>query len=201
VNEKPKDGSLAWEHSLCQNPTYLKGLLKSLTGRAAKGDKAAAAQVAKILADHPELKAAVRQIEDLSVKVETAWVKALAGSDELAAEAVRTEIAALKAELLRPDSGLLHRTLVEVYLVSYMAHQRAAAMAAQPAPNSAVAAARDRQLESAQRRLARATKELAQFEGKHRQGLTVPSGVRLFDTSQRPPHARRGRTRGDARRP
>ena len=58
---------------------------------------------------------------------------ALSGGNDLAAAAVRSEIAAMKADLLSPNPGLVERILVNVVVVEYMAHQRAAAIAAQVA--------------------------------------------------------------------
>jgi hypothetical protein len=149
-----------------QSPTYVKNLLKSLTERAAAGKAGAAENLALLLADHPELSAAVRQVDDLTTRAEEAWVKAAAAGDALAERAVREEVAALKAELLGPGAGVVDRVLAGMLAVAHVSHAHAATSAAKATDDPGLAALRDRRLGSAQRRLMAAARWWKQAGGK-----------------------------------
>lgn len=103
----PKDGSRAGERAACKSPAYVLQVLKSLAAQAAKGDKQAAADLADYVATHPELKPTVRELDALTDKVETAWIRAVSFGDALTERAARDEVAGMKAELLAPDATIL----------------------------------------------------------------------------------------------
>lgn len=177
---KPKAGSPAWDLTLADNPKYLLELVKSLTGRAAKGDATAIDTLSKLLADHPELKPAVRQLDDLAERVEDCWVKAAAFGDAVAEAAVRDQVGRLKAELLGAAPGVLERILASAVAVAHLSFQHAAAVAGQKPPSAGVATARDRQLSAAQKRLFGAAKAWGLIAGKKAKGLRPKPGIKLF---------------------
>jgi hypothetical protein len=176
-----RESSPAWEKSLSTNPVYLKNLLKSLTERAGSGDEAAAGDLARLLTDHPDLKSAVRELDDLMTKAEGAWVRAVGGGDQLAERAAQDEVSAMKAELLGPGAGVLEKILVSAVVVSHVSYQHAAAVAALKTDVPAVAAMRDKRLSSALKRLLAAVKGWQIITGRKAKGLAPRPAVRLFE--------------------
>ncbi len=137
----PKEGSLAWERQLHKNPVYVKNTIKSLADWASQGNEQAAEALAAWLERHPEMRETVRQLDDLRTQTETAWVKALAGTDIVLEQAIRDDIAKMTAERLGENPSVLDRALASNVVVSYLADQRAVMWAAQAAQLPAVAAA------------------------------------------------------------
>ena len=179
----PKEGSLAWERQLHKNPVYVKNTIKSLADWASQGNEQAAEALAAWLERHPEMRETVRQLDDLRTQTETAWVKALAGTDIVLEQAIRDDIAKMTAERLGENPSVLDRALASNVVVSYLADQRAVMWAAQAAQLPAVAAARDRRVESTARRLHLAIKGLALVRGQKSRGLAPRPNIKLFDAT------------------
>jgi hypothetical protein len=105
----------------------------------------------------------------------------VAGADELAAGAVRAEVAALKAELLGPAPSVTDKVLAGAVVVAHLGHQRAALAAAQPADKPGVREARERLLTIAQRRLQDALKGWELHAGKKAKGLRLRGRLKLSE--------------------
>lgn len=171
ANGRPKEGTPAWDASLRDNPQFVKETIRSVTERAAANEPGAAELLARWLAEYPEHKAAVAALDDLTAKAETAWVKAAGSGDRLAEQAARADAAALKAELLPPDAGVLDRVLAGAVVVAHLAHAHAAQVAAAGACAPATQAARDRRLLDTQKLLLNAVKAWQLIAGKKAAGL------------------------------
>ena len=179
----PKGGSGAWEHPLHKNPVYVKNAIQGMARRASQGNKQAAEALAAWLEHYPEMKPTVREIDDLRTQTETAWVTALAGKDLALEQVIRDEVAKMTAELLGENPSVLDRALVSNVVIAHLANQRAVMWAAQPADHAAVAAARDRRVESTARRLHLAIKGLALVRGQKSRGLAPPPKFKLFQAT------------------
>ena len=182
TTRKPRPGSRAWEENLANSPEYAKSMIRTLADRARQGKPEAAERVLAWLEKFPELRSTVRELDDLTAKVEDAWVRALTGQDALAERAARDEVAGMKAELVAPGAGVLERVLAGAVVVAYLAHQRAAAVAARSAAPG-VAAVRDRRLTAAQKRLVAAVKALETVARKKAAGVRPGRKLKLFDPS------------------
>ena len=98
--------------------------LTELAARANAGGPRELAELRQFLDEHPQVEAAVG---DLARLAEAAWVGRLAGKDVLAAESVRRQQAALKADILGPAPTALERLLVDVpdrIVVAFVAELR-----------------------------------------------------------------------------
>jgi len=179
---KPKVGSRAWERALAADPHYVREVLKSLTDRAAGGDAGAARDMAELLDRHPHLRATVPALMALIERAEAAWVAVAAGRDEVARQAVAAEVAAMKAELLPPDAGVLDRVLAGALVVAHLAHANAALTAASPADHPTVQLTREKRLSSAQQRLFAALRNHRMIKGTKARGLRPP--LKLFDAAR-----------------
>ena len=126
----PKVGSLAWEKQLPKNPVYVRNTIDELARRASQGNKRAAASLAAWLERHPDLKPTVRELDDLRTQTESAWVKALAGTDLALERVIRDEVARMTAELLGENPSVLDRALVSNVVVAHLANARATMWAA-----------------------------------------------------------------------
>jgi hypothetical protein len=202
MDRKPRVGSPGRKEKLWdwENPDFVRNSLKGLSERAATGDPDAKKQIGKALADHPEWKVLIPQFDALTAQVEGAWIKAVAGKDPLAAEALRAEIAAMKEEMAGPNPSVLERILLGNLMACHLAASHASKLAAEVTQNPALAAFRDRRLESAQRRLAAAVKTWQQFRRQAGKGLALPPGVRLLEPPQSANGPSRRRARSGARR-
>jgi hypothetical protein len=178
-DRKPKAGTREWETSLRDNPAFVKETIRSLTARAEAGEPGAAEQLTRWLAEFPEHKPAVAALQKLAEKAEIAWAKAAALGDPLAERVARDEAAALRAELLPPDAGVLDRVLADALVVAWLSYSHTALLAATKADHPAVQAARDRRLSVAQKRLVAALKGWQAVAGKKARGLQPP--LKLFD--------------------
>ena len=176
-------GSLAWEKQLYKNPVYVKNTIQSLARRASQGNKQAAEALAAWLERYPEMKPTVREIDDLRTQTETAWVTALSGKDLALEQVIRDEVAKMTAELLGENPSVLDRALVSNVVIAHLANQRAVMWAAQAAQLPAVAAARDRRVESTARRVHLAIKGLALVRGQKSRGLAPRPNIKLFDAT------------------
>jgi hypothetical protein len=181
MGKKPRVGSRAWEEALARDPTYARNMIKTLTDRAKQGHPEAADSVLRWLEKFPELKPTVWELDDLSVKAEAAWVRAVAFGDPLSERAAREEIAELKSGLLGPAPSITEKILASAVLVAYMSYQRAALVAAQKADHPAVQEARDRRLANAQKRLLAAIKGWELIAGKKANGLRPKGRLKLFE--------------------
>ena len=177
----PKEGSRAWEKALPDSTAYARNTIASLVRRAEGGDKQAVEILLGWLRKWPEMRALVRGLDALADKVEECWVASLCGTDELAREALRGEVAATKAELLGAAPSVVDRMLAGTVVVADLAYKRAARAAALPTDQPAVRAARERRLTTAQRRLADAVKAWELVAGKKAKGARPRGKLALFD--------------------
>ncbi len=181
MSRKPREGSREWEKTLPTNPAYVRNTILELVKRAEQGDKRAVESLYVWLERHPEMRSLVRELDDLSTKVERAWVQRMCGSDELSKRAVEDDLAAMKAELLGPAPSVTDRILASSVVVAHLAFQRAALAASQPTDKPEVREARERLLTIAQKRLAAATKAWEQVAGKKARGLRPRGRIKLFE--------------------
>lgn len=185
MSRKPREGSREWEKSLPTNPAYVRNMILELVKRAERGDKRAVESLYAWLERHPDMRSLVRELDDLSTKVERAWVQRLCGTDELSKRAVEDDIAAMKAELLGPSPSVTDKILAGSVLVSHLAFQRAALAASQPTDKPEVREARERLLSIAQRRLAAATRAWEHVAGRRAKGVRPRGKLKLFEPEQR----------------
>ncbi len=141
-------------------------IIRDLQARAQAGDAEAAQQLQPWLDAYPQLKESQAAALDLSGRVEQAWIKVMAGQDLLAAQQLRREMAAMKAEMVSPNAPVLERVLAESLVISYFALKRAEYLVAQPVPDACVTQLRDRHLTAAQKRLHAAARALELYSGK-----------------------------------
>jgi hypothetical protein len=181
AERKPRAGSAAWERTLQNDPAYVQNTIASLAKRAEGGDAGAVADLRAWLQQFPELRATVRGLDELAAKAERAWEERLCGTDELAKEAVRAEVAAFKAELLGPTPGVLERLLANTVVVGYLNFQWAARVASLRADHHALKEARDRLLSAAQKRLQAAVKGWQLVAEKRAKGARPKGELKLFD--------------------
>lgn len=162
------------------NPVYIKNTILELVRRAEQGEKMAVESLYRWLERHPEMRSLVRELDDLSTKVERAWVRRLCGTDELSKKTTEDELAAMKAELLGPAPSVTDKVMASAVLVAHLAFQRASLAASQPADKPEVREARERVLTIAQKRLAAATKAWEQVAGKKAKGVRPRGRLKLF---------------------
>jgi hypothetical protein len=86
------------------------GELRELLGRAGQGDRTVLPALRRLLDAAPDL---WRHCGDVARTAEAAWIDLIAGRDLLVRESLTRKVAALKAELARPDAPLLERLLAE----------------------------------------------------------------------------------------
>ena len=123
MSRKPRVGSRAWEESLIDDPIYAKNTILSLAKRAEDGNQEAIENLNWWLEKYPEMRSLVRLLDDLVTKVERAWIERLCGTDELSKKALEEELAAMKAELLGPNSSVTDRILASTVLVAHLSFQ------------------------------------------------------------------------------
>ena len=179
IKRKPKEGTPAWDKSLRDNAGFVQETIRSVADRAAAGEPGAADLLARWLAEHPEHRADIKALDDLTTKAVEAWVELAGGGHPVAEQAARDEAAALRAELLPPDAGILDRVLAGAVVVAHLSHAHAALAAAAGTDLPGVRDARDRRLSSAQKRLLAAAKGLRTVAAKKHQGARTPQ-LRLF---------------------
>lgn len=163
---------------------YAKGMIEEFLKRAKEGHPEAAGRVLAWLAEFPELKPLVRGLDTLAERAEAAWVTAAAFDDPLAEKATRDEVQAMKRELLPADAGVLERVLATTVVVAHLAHHRAAVAAARPSSHLTVAAARERTLSVAQKRLVAAVKGWELIARKKRKGVRPAKRLKLFQADE-----------------
>jgi hypothetical protein len=163
------------------NPVYVRNTIRELVRRAEQGDKRAVESLYAWLERHPEMRSLVRELDDLSTRVERAWVQRMCGTDELSKKTTEDELAAMKAELLGPAPSVTDKILASAVLVAHLAFQRASLAASQKTDQPEVREARERLLTIAQKRLAAATKAWEQVAGKKARGLRPRGKLKLFE--------------------
>lgn len=178
---KPREGSRAWEETFADSSTYARNTILSLARRAEGGSKEAVENLNRWLEQYPDMRSLVRELDDLSAKVERAWVRRLCGTDELAGKAIEDDLAAMKAELLGPAPSVTDKILAASVLVAHLSYQRAALAASQPTDKPEVRAARERLLSIAQRRLQDAVKGWELHAAKKAKGLRPRGKLKLFE--------------------
>lgn len=180
----PELGSEAWYAEQQAKPGFALGVMKDLSNDIAQGSKTAIATLEKWIAKYPEVARSVHRFDDLCTMAEAAWVKALAGEDPLRQLRLRDEIAEMKAELQGDSPSVLDRVMVSSVVTAHVAHQAAVHAAALPAPHLAVAAARNKRVESTARRLLAAVKGLAVVRQQQARGLAPRAKLTLFDAAR-----------------
>ena len=135
--------------------------LEELVGRAMRGDREVLPALRDALDRYPAL---AKQAGDLAARAEDAWLDLLAGQDLFTAEAVRRQLAALRAELAGPQPSPLERLVVDRIAACFLQLQYADVTYAQARdPGASVAALREmqRRQEGAERRYQAALRQLA----------------------------------------
>jgi len=135
----------------------------------------------RFLAEHPELP---RVVGDFGRHAEDQWLRLVCGGPA-AREMVRTNLAALKGELAGPHPTATERLLADLAGLNYLiAHHGAIAEAGQPGSTDR-AAYNLKRSESAQRRLVKGLKALAELRAHLRPGLVPTGTVRLHDPDRK----------------
>jgi hypothetical protein len=179
----PRFGSKAWFEERNQDPEYIKGLIASLSQGAARGDRDAAENLAKWLADYPQYRSLVPQLRDLSEKVESIWIHMVSGADKVAGQATAEEVAKLKTDLLASvvgGGGILEKLMASTIAVNYLVHQHAAARLADKTEHLALAAYREHRMTAAQKRFHGAMKMWELLKEKKANGMSPPGSVAFF---------------------
>jgi len=156
--------------------------VRDLVARSNAGEPDAVDRLRRAFDDRPEVRA---QLGDLSRLCERTWVGLIRGGGGLCEQAVRLQLAELKAGLLGENPTPLERMLVDHAAVSYLADCDAQLRAASPPSSPQVDAARLKRAESTQRRLLNSLKTLAVLRALVPRGLLPRTGVRLFDPETR----------------
>jgi len=170
---------------------HAKNTIELCYASALSGSKVAVQAILKCLKEFPELAATFREFDDLMDKAENAWITANSFGCTLSLEATKKEIDTIKGELLSPQADILDRILVSSFVVSYLAYQRSARLAAGAADHS-TAAMRDRQLMVSQKRMFAAMKAYEQIRQKKTEGPQPIGKLKLFEmkeTSQSTAHS------------
>jgi hypothetical protein len=92
--------------------------VEALIAQAQAGDAAALGELRKLMDAHPPL---WQSIGDLAFQAEASWLKAIAGEDEVAKEAISRKAKALRRELAGPAPTVLERLLAERVVLCWMA--------------------------------------------------------------------------------
>lgn len=184
MSRKPREGSPEWEKTLHLNPAYVRNTILELVRRAERGDKRAVESLYRWLERSPDMRSLVRELDELTTKVERAWVQRMCGTDELSKKAIEDDLAAMKAELLGPAPSVTDKLLASTVLVSHLAFQRASLAASQPTDKPEVHEARERVLTIALKRLTAAAKTWEQVGGKKAKGLRPRGRLKLFQPEQ-----------------
>jgi hypothetical protein len=152
--------------------------LKALSAAANNGSREALEDLRRLLDEHPEIPG---QVGDLAKFAERTWVELIAGADSLQGEAIRHQIAGLKADLLGARPTCMERLLVDHIAVCQLA-ERHAEMAAAHSADTGLEVARFRlqRAESAQRRYLTSVKTLATLRALVPQGMVPLRPLKLF---------------------
>lgn len=184
AKRKPREGTLAWEKTLHQSPTYIRNTIAGLAKRASGGDPQAVEHLFGWLAKHPEMRSTIRELDDVTARTEAAWVERLCGTDPLARRAAEEEVAALKGQMLDGHDTPLDRILAGAVVVAHLAHQRAARLAAKPAAMPGMHGVRDRNLTSGQKRLLAAVRGWRLIAEMKRKGVRAKGKLKLFEPGE-----------------
>ena len=147
----------------------LEGWANVLLKRANEGEGAALLELRELCEGHPELWAG---LGNLAAQAQAALVRAIAGPNDVVAEAVGQEAAALRRELAGPDSPPLERLLVARIVACWLYLHYAEARYAQGLGQLTMTQGEyhQRTIERADRRYLAAIKALAQVRR-----LPIPS--------------------------
>lgn len=184
AKRKPREGSREWEQTLHESPVYIRNTIVGLAKRASGGDPQAVVYLFDWLAKHPEMKATVRELDNLATRTEAAWVERLYGSDPLARRAAEEDVASLKAQLLGDEATPLDRVLASTVVVAHLAHQRASRLAAKPADTPGMQGVRERNLSGAQKRLLAAVRGWRLIADRKRKGVRPANKLKLFQVDE-----------------
>ncbi|HEX4608572.1 MAG TPA: hypothetical protein VH092_10245 [Urbifossiella sp.] len=119
MGRKSKDEERAEEERIFKSARYARATILGLIPRAERGDKQAVEYLRGWLTRYPKMRSLVRALDDLSTRVERAWVDRMCGPDELSREAITAEVAALKAELLGRQPSVAEKVLVGTVVVAF----------------------------------------------------------------------------------
>ena len=97
--------------------------LRELSTKANSGDQQALFKLCALLADNRTL---VHHFGTLTTYVEGAWLDRVAGGSALMREAVREQLASLKAALAGPEPSTIEQILVDQIAINFVAANQAA---------------------------------------------------------------------------
>jgi hypothetical protein len=179
----PRVGSKAWHEARSKDPTFIAFWTETLTKAAARGSAGAKEILEDWLSQHPEQRPVVPQMRDLREKVESIWIRTVAGTDKAAEQATTDEVAKLKTELLGSvggGGGILEKVLASSIAVNYLIHQHAAARLAENTDHLPLAAYREHRMTAAQKRLHGTMKMWELLKEKKANGMSPPVSVGFF---------------------
>lgn len=180
---KPTRKARKTEKAAFQSAENARATILRLAKRAETGDQQAVEFLHGWLERFPDLRALVRELDELAIKVERCWVRRFGAADELLSrEAVEADLNRTRAELLGPSPTVVERMLASTVLIAHLAYQSAALAAAQAAQPE-VRAARERLLSGAQKRLQDAVKGWATYTASVARGTGARRKLRLFDAA------------------
>lgn len=182
ADRKPRRGSQAWCDARTRDPACIKDTIVELARTAGSGSEQALENLFAWLDSHPEMRSAVRQLDDLVTRVEGAWVARLSGNDPLAKRAYEDDVAAMRAELLGPRPSVTDKVLAGTVISAHFGFQRASHAASVKTDKPEVRAAREKLLLMAQRRLHDAVRGWNLYSGTKAAGLRPKGDLKLFES-------------------
>jgi hypothetical protein len=135
----------------------------------------------RFLAEHPEVS---RVAGDLGRLATDAWLRVLSGSPA-AREMIRRNVAALREELEGPSPTVTERLLAGLAGLNYLIVHQMAVSEAESSRSPGRAVPDLKRAESAQRRLVKSLKCLAELRAHLGPGLVAPGTVRVFDPDRK----------------
>jgi hypothetical protein len=132
--------------------------LRELSGKANSGYQQALFELRALLADNRML---VDHFGNLTTYVEGAWLDRIAGDCAIKREAIREQLAAMKAALAGPDPSMIEQILADQIAINYVAANEAAQVEAGTTGGTPQQMAlRTKRAESTQKRLMASIKML-----------------------------------------
>ncbi len=173
---------MATTKALTKGLFELEGWTNVLLKRANEGEGTALLELRALCEGHPELWAG---LGNLAAQAQAALVRAIAGPNDVVAEAVGREAAALRRELAGPDTSPLERLLVGRIVACWLQLHYAEARYAQNLGSLTMAQGdyHQRTIERAQRRYLAAIKALAQVRRLAIPAVQVNIGERQINVA------------------
>lgn len=176
----PRVGSRAWDAARLQDPVFIAFWTDTLTKEAVRGSAGAKENLEDWLSQHPEQRPVVPQMRDLMEKVESIWIRMVAGPDKAAEQGTTEEIAKLKTELFDEfggGGGILEKVLASSVAVNYLMQQHAAARLADKTDHLPLAAYREHRLTAVEKRLQGTLKLWKLLKEKKANGMSPPASA------------------------